>query len=383
MKFLFNNKDEVLDSLPDAIFAINYERKFLFCNRAMEWLTGYTSRELKGMNVSQIFEQGAEAIYNSMIHNRKNDVNAKTKAGKDLILEITAYDIEAKQQIMVCARDVTETHMIISNVIEEYKTNQEKNEKRNAFIVDVAQEFEKPMNSVIGFSQALLEGVGGELTEKQDKYLNIISKNALSLHKMLEAVIDVTKLDANKMKLEKRAFDITNLVNLVGQAFKPIFEHKGVEFKIKFTGLEKRKVYTDENLLRRVFATIIDNAAKFTNSGVVEISVSNTDLTYARLQGLFIGHKEVATSYITVKISDTGVGIKPEELNSIFDEYWILEKTRKASGETYGTGLSLPIAKKIIDTLGGIIWVESEVNKGASFNFIIPVKEEQEKEVNE
>lgn len=384
MKFLFNNKDEVLDSLPDAIFAISYERKFLFCNKAMEWLIGYNSHELKGMNVSQIFEQGPEAIYNSMIHSRKNDVNAKTKSGKDLILEITAYDVEAKKQIMVCARDVTETHTIISNVIEEYKANQEKNEKRNAFIVDVSQEFDKPMNSIIGFSQALLEGVGGELTEKQDKYLNIIAKNAVSMHKMLEAVIDITKLDANKMLVEKRIFDVTSLVNLVGQAFKPIFDKKDIEFKVKFTGLEKRKVYTDENLLRRVFSTIIENASKFTKSGVVEVSVSNTDLTYARLQGLFIGHKELPTSYITVKIADTGMGIKPEDLNSIFDEYWILEKVRKSSDENAGTGLSLPIAKKIIDAFGGIIWVESEVNKGSSFNFIIPVKqEEQEKEANE
>jgi PAS domain S-box-containing protein len=161
MKFLFNAQDEILDNLPDAIFALNYERKILFCNKAMEHLLGYSSREIKNMPITQICEQGSEAIYDAMINNKKNTINVKTKNNKTLILEITAYDSESKQQVMVCARDVTETHTIISNVISEYKTNQEKNEKRNAFISDISQEFEKPMNSIIGFSQALLEGVGG------------------------------------------------------------------------------------------------------------------------------------------------------------------------------------------------------------------------------
>lgn len=346
MKFLFNNKDEILDILPDPIFAMNYERKFLFCNKAAERILGYTSRELKNMPVTQIFEQGAEVFYNSMIHNKKNNINTKTKTGLDLMLEVTAYDVEEKQQVMICARDITETYAIISNVLAEYKENQEKTGKRNAFISDISQEFEKPMNSIIGFSQALLEGVGGEMNEKQEKYLNIISKNAVSLQKMMEAVIDITKLDGNKIPIEKRVFDVTNVVNLVTQAFKPVFDKKEIEFKIKFTDLEKRRVYTDEGLLRRILTILTDNAAKFTSSGGVEIAVSNPDLTYARLQGYFIPPKELSSSYLMVSVSDTGAGIKEENLNSIFDEYSLVEKTRKIAGENAGTGLNLAITKK-------------------------------------
>lgn len=378
MKFLFNNKDEILDTLPDPIFAISYERKFMFCNKAAERLLGYTSRELKNMPVSQIFEQGAEVFYNSMIHNKKNTVNVKTKTGLDLVLEVTAYDVEEKQQVMICARDITETHTIIANVIAEYKENQEKTGKRNAFISDISQEFEKPMNSIIGFSQALLEGVGGEMNEKQEKYLNIIAKNSVSLQKMMEAVIDITKLDGHKMFVEKRIFDVTNVVNLVTQAFQPAFDKKEIEFKIKFTDLEKRKVYTDEGFLRRILTILIDNAAKFTSSGCVEVAVSNPDLTYARLQGYFIPPKELPSSYLMIRVSDTGKGIKEENLNLIFDEYSLVEKTRKITGEPTGTGLNLSITKKMIDTLGGIIWVESEESKGSRFTFIIPVKREEE-----
>lgn len=376
MKFLFNAQYELLDSLPDAIFALNYERKFVFCNKAMEHLLGYSSKEIKDMPITNICEQGSEAIYDAMINHKKNTITVKTKNKITLILEITAHDSDSKKQVMVCARDVTDTHTIISNVIAEYKINQEKIEKRNAFIADVSQEFEKPMNSIIGFSQALLEGISGELNEKQDKYLNIIAKNALSLHGTLEAVVDITKLDANKIPVEKRLFDITNVVTLVSQAFKPAFEKKEIDFKLKFAGLEKRKAYTDENLLRRVLSIIVENASKFTNSGIVEMAVSTPDLTYARLQGLFVGHKEIPASYMMFKISDTGIGIKEEDLNLIFDEYSIVDKTRKNLGENLGTGLSLPIAKKIVDILGGIIWVESELNKGSSFNFIIPIKSE-------
>jgi len=384
MKFLFNNKDEILDILPDPIFAMNYERKFLFCNKAMERLLGYSSREIKDMPITQIFDYGAETFYNAMLNNKRNTTNAKTKNGINLILEVTAYDVEEKQQVMVCARDITETHNIIANVISEYKDNQAKSGKRNAFISEMSQEFEKPMNSIIGFSQALLEGIGGDLSEKQDKYLNIIAKNALSLNNVMGAVIDITKLDGSKMPIEKRVFDVTNVINLVAQALKPAFDKKEIEFNLKFTGLEKRQVYTDENLLRRVFSIIVDNASKYTKTGSVDVAVSNPDLTYARLQGYFIPPKEVSTSYIMVRVTDTGIGIKEENLNLIFDEYSLVEKTRKAATEAAGTGLNLAITKKIIDALDGIIWVESEENKGSAFTFIIPVKrEEQEVQVDE
>jgi signal transduction histidine kinase len=204
------------------------------------------------------------------------------------------------------------------------------------------------------------------------------------LHGTLEAVVEITKLDANKIPVEKKIFDVTNVLTLVSQAFKTSFEKRGIEFNLKFTGLEKRKAYTDENLLRRVLSIIVENASKFTTSGIVEIAVSNPDLNYSRLQGLFVGPKEVETNFMMFKISDTGTGVKEEDLNLIFDEYSIIEKTRKNIGENIGTGLNLPIAKKIVDILGGIIWVESELHKGSSFNFIIPVKSEgQETAVNE
>jgi PAS domain S-box-containing protein len=376
MRFLFGTQENILDTLPDAVFALNYERRFLFCNKAMENLVGYSSKEIKDMHIAEICREGAEAIYGAMIKDHKNTINVRTKHGKDIILEITAYDIEDKQEIIVCARDVTETHTIISNVIAEYKANQEKIEKQNAFIADVAQEFEKPMNSVIGFSQALLEGVGGELNEKQNKYINIIAKNAVTLNNLINAVVDISKFDANKVPVEKKLFDITSVINFVSQAFKPYFEKKNIEFKIKFNELEKRQVYTDEKLLRKILSIIIDNACKFTTTGEVEVVVTNPDLTYARLQGLFIGLKELPSSYVMFKIKDPGSGIKEDDLNLIFDEYSIVEKTRKTVSEQIGTGLNLPIAKKIIDSLGGIIWVESAVDQGSSFNFIIPVKQE-------
>lgn len=385
MNFL-SNKDDIINKLPDPIFAINYERKFLFCNKAAECLLGYNANEIKSMPVTQIFEEGSEVFYNAMLKNKKNSTQAKTKSGQILVLEVTAYDIEEKQQIMICARDITETHNIIANVISEYKENKQKSIKRNLFVAEIAKEFEKPMNSVIGFSQALLEGVGGELNEKQDKYLSIVNKNAILLNNILQAVLDITKLDAEKMPIEKRVFDAASLITLVAQAFIPVFAKKDIDFKFKISGLEKRRIYTDENLFRRLLTILLDNAAKFTQSGSVEISVSNPDLTYARLQGYFIPPKEVPSSYIMVKVSDTGIGIKEENLNLIFDEYSLIEKTRRLHPDNEGTGLSLSIANKIIDALGGTIWVESEEEKGSIFTFIIPAKrdeEEQDAQINE
>ena len=237
----------------------------------------------------------------------------------------------------------------------------------------MAGEFEKPMNSIIGFSQAMTEGVTGELDEKQKKYLGVISKNALFLNDTLNAVVEITRLDAGKIIANKKLFDITNVFSLVSKALESAFEKNGIDFSIKYD-LEKRKIFTDENLLRKVLMIILENALKYTPKGSVQIVISHPDVNYARLQGMFIGPKEVDSSYLMIKTKDTGVGIKEEDLNLIFDEYSIVNKTRKINTDELSTGLHLAIAKKIIDILGGIIWVESEVNQGASFNLIIPIK---------
>lgn len=375
MNFLnFNKKNDVLDSLADAIFILNYERKIVFSNKAMQVLVGYSEKELNGMNINTLSAEASEVIYDAMMNNKKNTMTIKTRANKDIILEITASDLESKHQVLVSGRDVTETHTIISNVIAEYKTNQEKIAKKTAFVVEVAGEFEKPMNSIIGFSQAMAEGVTGELDEKQRKYLGVISKNALFLNDTLNAVVEITRLDAGKISPDKKLFDITNVFSLVSKALEGAFEKNGIEFSIKYD-LDKRKIFTDENLLRKVLMIILENALKYTQKGSVQVVISHPDVNYARLQGMFIGPKEQDSSYLMIKTKDTGVGIKEEDLNLIFDEYSIVNKTRKINPEDLSTGLHLAIAKKIIDILGGIIWVESEPNQGSSFNLIIPVKQ--------
>ena len=135
MNFLnFNKKNDVLDNLADAVFVLNYERKIVFANKAMQVLVGYSAKELENMSINELSKEGSEVIYDAMMNNRKNTMKVKTRANKELILEITASDVEDKQQVMVSGRDVTETHTIISNVIAEYKANQEKIAKKQLLL---------------------------------------------------------------------------------------------------------------------------------------------------------------------------------------------------------------------------------------------------------
>lgn len=374
MGFLSSSSDDILDNLPDAVFALSYDRKVLFCNKAAENLFGYSKREIKNKDIETFLEEGMEFIYDSMINNRRNNVRAKTKAGADIVIEVSAYDSEIKQQIFVTGRDITETHAIIKNVIDDYKANQEKIKKRNAFIADMSGELKNPMHSIIGFSQALLEGIGGELSEKQQKYLNIINKNGVALFSTLDAIVDITMLDAGRVPIEKRDFDVTNLVNLVVQGVKPIAQEKELECTAEFLKLEKLKIYSDENLVRKVLTSLLENAVKFTKEGNIKVSVSNPTLDFVRLQGIFVKPKDTDASYIMFSVIDTGIGIAEKDLDNIFDEYSILEKSKKEQKENIGTQLTIPIARKIVDELGGVIWVESEQNSGSKFSFIIPAQ---------
>lgn len=363
---------ETYNQHPDAVIIINYKKNIVFWNKRAQKIFEFTSRDVIGKNIGVIFNEEIEKIYQNLVENKSTVLAARTKANHELFVEITCSNVENKEEVIISVRDVTKNQKIIEKLLIEYENMQGISKNKSKFIANLSHELRTPMHSVIGFSQALLDGLGGDLSDKQAKYVNIISRNANSLHSLLNSILDISRIEAGKMEYNYRYFDIVQLINSVVEAINPFLKDKKLDFSMDLADVQKRNIYSDENLLRQVLINLVSNAVKFTESGSVHIKATHPDLNFIEYQGLEIPKAFTAKSYLMVSVSDTGMGIVEEELNNIFDEYRQLDKS--ISKKFGGTGLGLAITRKILAEMNGVIWVESEIGQGATFSFIIPIE---------
>jgi len=224
---------------------------------------------------------------------------------------------------------------------------------KSEFLANMSHELRTPLNAVIGFSEVLSERMFGDLNEKQDEYLKDIHASGQHLLSLINDILDLSKIEAGRMELEVTDFDlpvaIDNALTLVREraARRSIALHTTVDERLGY-------VQGDERKIRQVLLNLLSNAIKFTPEG-------------GRIE---VGAKPVNGS-IEVSVSDTGVGIAPEDQDAVFEEF---RQVGTAEKKVEGTGLGLALSRKFIELHGGKIWVESQVGEGSTFTFTIPVR---------
>ncbi len=246
-----------------------------------------------------------------------------------------------------------QTHLKIDHLTRELaKSNreiQEATERKSRFLASMSHELRTPLTAVKGYVDNLLDGIGGELNERQQHTLSRVTENADHLLDLVNDLLDLSKIEAGRMEVEVAAFDVAALIGscceTVGSLVRP-----GVRLDKEISD-RVGEARTDEAKLRMVLMNLLSNAVKFTEKG--EIAV-----------GAVQGDGELAIS-----VCDTGPGIPANALGLIFDEF---EQVKGTDKQHKGTGLGLSITKKLGELLGGTIWVESEVGKGSTFTVRIP-----------
>lgn len=369
---------EELDSYPDAVVIVNKQRNIIFWSRRAEEILGLERKYVVNRNLEAIFGESIKKIYQksgenqSLIIKFADTPERKIKRNGNVFIEITCnYQVNKEEQILVF-RDVTKNQTLIEKLMSEYEKVLNISLNKSGFIADLSHEIRTPIHSIIGFSQALIDGLGGELSDKQKKYISIISKNANNLLTLLNSILDISKIEAGKMEFNFKPFDVHQLLNLVSEIINPMLKEKKLNFTLELSDQVKRSIYSDENMLRQVLLNLLTNAVKFTELGDIKMKVSYPELETVKMHGFSIPDEFTEKSYLMFQIADTGIGIAKEDFENIFNEYRQLD--RAASKKYGGTGLGLPITLKILRELGGVIWVVSEVSKGSIFSFIIPIE---------
>ena len=231
------------------------------------------------------------------------------------------------------------------------KRAQMANKAKGEFLANMSHEIRTPLNAIINISDFL---AGTDLEPKQNEYLKIIRTSSRSLIEIVNDILDLTKIESGKLKFDKIQVSAIEIIDEIATMFLDKMQEKEIEFDIDIASDIPRKIIADPTRLRQVLVNLISNAVKYTDKGKISITVQNQSTDKNHIDLLFC-------------VKDTGIGIHPKDQEKLFDAFTQADgsSTRKYGG----TGLGLTICKKIVDMMGGKIWVESVSGQGSSFYF--------------
>jgi signal transduction histidine kinase len=224
---------------------------------------------------------------------------------------------------------------------------------KSEFLANMSHELRTPLNAVIGFSDVLIQGMVGELGPKQTEYLEDIRSSGQHLLSLINDILDLSKVEAGKMELEPSRFSLSDALQAVVMMVRERAAGRGIGLSTQIDP-EIDPVEADERKVKQVVLNLLTNAVKFTPAG------GQVQLRATR-----------AGDGVVVAIRDTGMGISPADQARVFEEF--AQARGGATREQEGTGLGLTLSRKFVELHGGTIWVESELGKGSTFTFTLPL----------
>jgi PAS domain S-box-containing protein len=353
----------IFDNAGEGILIADTEsKKFYIGNNAISRMLGYSLEEIKNLSVMDIhpkkdvsyvmdqFERQAKGEFNL-----SRDLPVKRKDGSIFYTDVnaTTIAIAGKKYLMGFFHDVTERKQIDEKArrMEEIKTA---TEIKTKFTSMVSHELRSPLGTIKEGINLVLEGLAGNINDEQRDLLGTAKKNTDRLGRLINNVLDFQKIESGKMEYDIRENDINEVVLEVNKAMNLLAKEKGLDLAVD-AGDSMPRVRFDKDRIIQVLTNLVSNAIKYTKKGNITISTKGED------------------SKVHIIVQDTGVGIKAEDIHKLFCAFEQLDSTRDKN--IGGTGLGLAISKEIVLAHKGKIWAESEVGKGSSFNFILPIPE--------
>ncbi|MDK2893116.1 PAS domain S-box protein [Methanohalophilus sp.] len=341
-----------------------------FVNNKMTCMTGFSKDEVNEKPFIDFISPKYKEFVLEMHKNRlsgkdvqnyyETEIISKNGAAIPVELNLSNIEYENRPAFMAIVRDITE-HKKAIELLNKAKIEAEAaNRAKSEFLATTSHELRTPLNSIIGFSQILDAEKFGKLNKKQKRYVNNICKSGVHLLQIINSILDIARIEASKVvNLQYSSFDINSVIDEVISILYPLTSKKSINIYVE----NKNNIYTaiaDKQIFKQILYNLINNAIKFTDEGgIVKVIVSNVD------------------SMLQVSVVDNGIGIPEEELENIFLPFKQIEHYYKRRHD--GIGLGLSIVKKNVELHGGKIWVESEVGKGSTFTFRIPMRPQSSK----
>lgn len=233
------------------------------------------------------------------------------------------------------------------------------NKLKSEFLANMSHELRTPLNAIIGFAEVLRDKIAGDLNEEQLDFVNDIHSSGLHLLQMINDILDLSKIEAGKMVLQYEEFFVPDAIEDVYTILKGLANKKQLTLK-SIVHPEVQNITADRVKFKQILYNLLSNAIKFTPQN-----------------GSITTEAGMGNDMLRMSVSDTGIGMKPDDQDKVFKEFWQAESSFSRKYE--GTGLGLALTKRIVEMHGGNIWFESEEGKGSTFYFALPIKETAEK----
>lgn len=352
----------VLDTAFDAIVCINHEGIITTYNPAAEKLFGYSDLEIQGQNISAIVPSTDQQTFmiseSDSLSGSRREVTGTRKDGTHvpIVLSVTEYRIGEETFFAGIMHDISEEKER-AELERSKEVAEEANRSKSEFLANMSHELRTPMNSIIGFTRRVLKKLDGQISEQNLDALQTVDRNAQHLLRLLNDILDISKIEAGRMELDPMTFDVVTIGQEVASQTSSLTDNHPIELVLDLPQ-EPIEVNADRVKLMQILMNLVSNGIKYSEAGTVTMAISQTE------------HKELGP-IVQLSVSDTGNGIKEEDLARLCTRFTQLNSGKARPGS--GTGLGLYITSQFVEMHGGKIEIESEYGVGSTFCVSLPI----------
>lgn len=356
-KILFKtNSVDVEKALPDGVVYCNKEGKILWVNDKAAEIFETSKMHLLTSNICDFIENALNLIINSVISDRPIITKFKNN---EIYFDMTSKEIE--DGYVLDFRDSQATLSEADNFKQE--DSKEVNREKNHFLLKLANDFKSPLQSIVGFSQAMADGLGGSMSEQQEKYIRIIKKNSSDLMYFVTKLLELSQTESDLKIPEMKIFDLVNSVSTVMRFNEQLYKDKDLRWCISVEDGFKNTFVSDEDIIKTILQNIIEVIVKSVEMGEVSINISTPQEEVLKNKGVAF------CDAVMISIGASSLLLSENDLESMFDPYKIVDSSNR---KNLLRAITLASAENLTNSLNGRIWVESEILKKTCFNIIIP-----------
>jgi len=365
---------DVIDNSLAIVTTHDMDGKFITVNPMVGKVFGYDDDEMIGHSLKEFIPEEDKPLFNEQylekIRNEKRSSGIFRVLNKEGKIIYTLYNNFLKEEegiepYVICfAVDITDRIQAEKELKIAKKVTEEMVQTKQNFLANMSHEIRTPMNAIMGMSRQLQKT---QLSDKQHTYLDTITSASENLLVIINDILDLSKLEAGKVALEKIGFDPKMVVGMVMQVMNHKAEEKGLQLTNSFCDAKLSPVLIgDPYRLNQVMLNLVSNSIKFTETGMVDICCK-------------VIHQTKSAQQVQITVKDTGIGMEPDFINDLFQKF--SQEYESVARRFGGTGLGMSITKELVDLMGGVIEVESEKGKGTVISIRFTLEKGSEKDL--